>query len=225
MCMMRGGSGPNWLAGYEDIIAGLRYALYEFENGHSDFQSFINGINRSLVNCGYDPVKVVISNFMTGFFDAYAIYAPRRPAPIIYVSTELMEKPRPLLGRVLMHEVFHHVLYQRPPSLLFKLVPRRVEPLILLIIPLITVVTLTALLSTSLLSYIPYMVTALLTVMSLITVILIRALNEHELVATALVIYLITGVWVRDWSYYRNENALMSIRWSESVRPREVIVM
>lgn len=112
---------PKWLIQYGDIINKLRIALYKFENSDINLQSFINEINKSLISCGYDPIKVIMSDFMTSFFDAYAVYVPRKPMSIIYVSTELMKKPRPLLGRVLMHEVFHHVLFQRPPSLLFKL--------------------------------------------------------------------------------------------------------
>ena len=216
---------PNWLIQYKDIINKLRIVLYEFENGDIDFQSLINRINKSLVNCEYDPIKVVTSDFMTSFFEAYAMYAPRKPMPIIYVSTELMKKPRPLLGRVLTHEVFHHVLYQRPPSLLFRLAPRRVEPFILITIPLMTMVVLAILLNGALYSLLSYIVIALSLIMSSVTAVLIKALNEHELVATALVVYLITGEWVRDWAYYRNEDALMSIKWSELVMPKEVLAV
>ena len=218
---------PDWLIQYGDIINKLRITLCKFENSNTDFQSFINEINKSLINCGYDPVKVVVSDFMANFFEAYAVYMPRRPMPIIYVATELMRKPKPLLGRVLMHEVFHHVLYQRPPSLLFRLVPRRVEPLILMVVPLITITILAILynISTSSMDFLPYIITALLLSTSLMAAVLIRALGEHELVATALVIYLITGRWVKDWAYYRNEDALMSIRWGELTESKEVVLV
>ena len=216
---------PNWLIQYGDIINELRIILYNFENGDLDFQSFINEINKSLINCGYDPIKVIVSDFMTSFFEAYAVYVPRKPMPIIYISTELMKKPRPLIGRVLIHEVFHHVLFQRPPSLLFKLAPRRVEPLILISMPLIIMTALALLFYNALYSFLYYVVIILSLIMSFITSVLIKALNEHELVATAFVVYLITGEWVRDWKYYRDEDVLMSIKWRELVIPKEVTVM
>ncbi len=213
---------PNWLIQYLDIISKLRFTLYKFENGDINYQLFTNEINKSLISCGYDPIKIVISDVMTGFFGAYAVYTPRKPTPIIYVSTELMRKQRSLFGRVLIHEVFHHVLYQRPPSLLFKLAPRRIEPLILIAIPLVTIIALTIPLNIVLYQLLPYIIIALSVTMSSITAILIKALNEHELTATALVIYTITGEWIRDWTYYHDENALMSIKWKESVMPREI---
>ncbi len=215
--------GPSWLVRYEDVIGELRHVLYEFENNGIDFQSFINGINKSLISHGYSPIRVVISDFITSLFNAYAMYAPRRPTPIIYVSTELMRKPRALLGRVLMHEVFHHVLYQRPPSFLFKLAPRRVEPLILVAMPLMMIIIFTLLFEALSLNFLSYVVITLSLTMSLITAILIKVLNEHELVATSLVIYLITGKWVRDWAYYRSEDALINVGWDEITKPREVI--
>ncbi|WP_243678997.1 hypothetical protein [Vulcanisaeta distributa] len=169
------------------------------------------------------PIKVLISDLMTSFFGgAYAVYVPRKPIPIMYVSTELMNKPKPLLGRVLIHEVFHHVLYQRPPSPLFKLAPRRVEPLILITIPLMLIIALAIPFNEILHDFLLYIVIMLSTVMTSVMAILIKALNEHELVATALVIYMITGEWVKDWTYYHDENALMSIKWRESLIPREV---
>lgn len=215
---------PNWLSRYRDIIDRLRLVLYEFENGDLNFQSFINEVNKALINCGYDPpIKVLISDLMTSFFGgAYAVYVPRKPIPIMYVSTELMNKPKPLLGRVLIHEVFHHVLYQRPPSPLFKLAPRRVEPLILITIPLMLIIALAIPFNEILHDFLLYIVIMLSTVMTSVMAILIKALNEHELVATALVIYMITGEWVKDWTYYHDENALMSIKWRESLIPREV---
>ncbi|WP_243670289.1 hypothetical protein [Vulcanisaeta sp. JCM 16161] len=197
------------------------FVLYEFENGNLNFQSFINEINKSLINCGYDPIKVLVSDVMTSFFGAYAVYIPRKPIPIMYVSTELIGKPRPFLGRVLMHEVFHHVLYQRPPSLLFKLAPRRIEPLILITMPLILVIALTIPFNNTIHNFLPYIVIVLSVVTTSIMAILIKALNEHELIATALVIHVITGEWVRDWTYYHNEDALMSIKWRRQVMPEE----
>ncbi|GAB6943542.1 hypothetical protein JCM14467A_03240 [Vulcanisaeta sp. JCM 14467] len=216
---------PKWLIQYGDIINKLRIALYKFENSDINLQSFINEINKSLISCGYDPIKVIMSDFMTSFFDAYAVYVPRKPMSIIYVSTELMKKPRPLLGRVLMHEVFHHVLFQRPPSLLFKLAPRRVEPLILIAMPLMIVVALALLFYNALYNFLYYVIVILSLAMSSVTSVLIKALNEHELVATAFVVYLITGEWVRDWKYYRDEDVLMNTKWRELVIPKEVTVM
>ncbi len=86
---------PNWLIQYLDIISKLRFTLYKFENGDINHQLFINEVNKSLISCGYDPIKIVISDVMTSFFGAYAVYTPRKPTPIIYVSTELMRKQRP----------------------------------------------------------------------------------------------------------------------------------
>lgn len=215
---------PDWLIRYKDVINELRLALYEFENGSLDFQFFINRINKSLINCGYGPIKVVVSDFMTGIFGAYAVYIPRRSGSMMYISTELMKRPRPLLGRILMHEVFHHVLYQNPPSLLFKIAPRKIEPFILISIPLITIITLTMIFNDISYSFLPYIIAVSSITLISITAILIKALNEHELVATALVIYLLTNEWVKDWAYYHDENALMSIKWRVSTMPKGVVV-
>jgi hypothetical protein len=38
------------------------------------------------------------------------------------------------------------------------------------------------------------------------------------------VVYLVTGRWVKDWTYYQDDNALMNLRWSDDVRPREITV-
>ncbi|MGC8607234.1 MAG: hypothetical protein ACP5L5_06725 [Vulcanisaeta sp.] len=216
---------PDWIIRYKDIINKLRFILYEFENGDLNFQLFVNEINKSLTNCGYDPIKVMVSDIMTEFFGAYAVYVPRKPVSIVYVSTELMKKPRPLLGRVLVHEIFHHILYQRPPSLLFKLAPKRFEPIILITLPFIILAILAIPLYSTLYNFLSYIVASSSITMTLLTAILIRALNEHELMATTFVVYLVTGEWVKNWTYYHDENALMSLRWDEAVRPREVIVM
>ncbi|BDR92158.1 hypothetical protein [Vulcanisaeta souniana] len=216
---------PDWVGKYEDIINELRLALYDFEMGIIDFQSFINRINKSLINHDYDPVKVIRSDTMTELFGAYAVYVPHRLTSIIYVSTELMNGPRTFLGRVLMHEVFHHVLYQRPPSLLFKLAPKRGEPLFLIISPLIFLIALAIPFNNVLLDFLPHILIGVSATMALTIAVLIKALSRHELVATALVIYLITGRWVTDWVYYHDENALMNLKWRDEVRPREIIVM
>ncbi len=216
---------PDWIGKYEDVINELRLTLYDFEKGNIDFQSFINRINQSLINHGYDPVKVIRSDIMTELFEAYAVYAPHRLVSIIYVSTKLMNGPRTFLGRVLMHEVFHHVLHQRPPSLLFKLVPKRSESLVLVVSPLIILIALAIPFNDILLAVLPHVLIGVSATMTLTIVILIKALGRHELVATAFVIYLITGKWVVDWVYYHDESALMSLEWSDEVRPREVAVV
>ena len=97
---------PPWITNYLDSMDRLRLVLYKFESGDIDFELFINEINKARVNCGYDPVKVLVSDTMTELFGAYSVYMPYKFASRIYVSTELMAKPRTLLGRVVMHEVF-----------------------------------------------------------------------------------------------------------------------
>ncbi len=214
---------PPWINKYRDVINKLRLVLYKFEFDNIDIQSFINEINKSLVNCGYDPVKFIVSDLMTELFGAYSVYSPSKPIPRIYVSTELLGKPKALLGRVIMHEVFHHVLYQRPPTFLFKLAPKRTEPLILISIPLFILAIMATILGSSH-GALPYIIAASSITMAIITALLIKALNNHELVATALVIYLITGLWVKDWTYYRDDRALMGIEWSDDVKPRIIEV-
>jgi hypothetical protein len=211
---------PPWITNYLDIMDRLRLVLYKFEIGDIDFNLFINEINKALVNCGYDPVKVLVSDTMTELFGAYSVYMPHKFASRIYVSTELMAKPRTLLGRVVMHEVFHHVLYQRPPTSLFRLAPKRNEPLFFITLPLIILAVFIAFSN----NFLPYAVLASSASMVVITALLIRALNNHELIATALVVYLVTGRWVKDWTYYQDDNALMNLRWSDNVRPREITV-
>jgi hypothetical protein len=211
---------PPWITNYLDIMDRLRLVLYKFEIGDIDFRSFIDEINKALVNCGYDPVKVLVSDTMTELFGAYSVYMPYKFASRIYVSTELMAKPRTLLGRVVMHEVFHHVLYQRPPTPLFRLAPKRNEPLFFITLPLIILAVFIAFSN----NFLPYAVLASSASMVVITALLIRALNSHELIATALVVYLVTGRWVKDWTYYQDDNALMNLRWSDNVRPREITV-
>ncbi|PLC68868.1 hypothetical protein B7L70_01245 [Vulcanisaeta sp. EB80] len=212
---------PPWITNYLDIMDRLRLVLYKFEIGDIDFDLFIDEINKALVNCGYDPVKVLVSDTMTELFGAYSVYMPYKFASRIYVSTELMAKPRTLLGRVVMHEVFHHVLYQRPPTPLFRLAPKRNELLFFITLPLIILAVFIAFSN----SFLPYAVLASSASMVVITALLIRALNSHELIATALVVYLVTGRWVKDWTYYQDDNALMNLRWSDNVKPREITIM
>lgn len=213
---------PRWIVDYRDVISKLRLALYKFEFDNIDFQTFINEINRALVSHGYDPIKVLISDTMTELFGAYSVYMPSKFVSRIYVSNELMRKPRTLLGRVLMHEVFHHVLFQRPPNLLFRLAPKRTEPLILITAPLMVLAVMTVLFGS--INYVlPYIVISSMIAMVCAVLFLIKALNSHELVATALVIYLITGKWISDWTYYHSDEALMNLKWSDSVRPREIV--
>lgn len=214
---------PPWVSRYLDIINRLRPVLYKFEVGDLTFEQFINEVDRALVNCGYDPVKVLVSDVMTELFGAYSVYMPYRFVSRIYISTGLLAKPRTLLGRVIMHEVFHHVLYQRPPTPLFRLAPRRTEPLLLITLPLMILAILIAAFGGSS-SALPYAVLSSSISMAVVTALLIKALNNHELIATALVVYLLTGRWVTDWVYYHDDNALMSIEWSDDARPREVIV-
>ena len=206
-----------------DVMDRLRLVLYKFEIGNIDFRSFIDEINKALINCGYDPVKVLVSDTMTELFGAYSVYVPHKFASCIYVSTELMTKPRTLLGRVIMHEVFHHVLHQRPPTPLFRLVPKRTETLLLITLPLMILAILIVAFGISS-SALPYAVLSSSISTAMVMALLIKALSNHELTATALVVYLLTGRWVTDWVYYYDDNALMSIKWSDDVRPREAIV-
>lgn len=91
--------------------------------------------------------------------------------------------------------------------------------------PLMIVVALALLFYNALYNFLYYVIVILSLAMSSVTSVLIKALNEHELVATAFVVYLITGEWVRDWKYYRDEDVLMNTKWRELVIPKEVTVM
>ncbi|MFB6470815.1 MAG: hypothetical protein TU36_006250 [Vulcanisaeta sp. AZ3] len=165
---------------------------------------------------------MIVSDTMTELFGAYSVYVPSKPVSRIYVSTELLKKPRTLLGRVLMHEVFHHVLFQKPPSPLFKLAPRRTEPLILITIPLLFLAIAAAIFRPY--YALPYIVVSSAIMVFSVAALLIKALSDHELAATALVIYLITGRWIKDWVYYHSDDALMSLRWYDNVKPREIVM-
>ncbi|WP_069806472.1 hypothetical protein [Vulcanisaeta thermophila] len=209
---------PPWLPRYMDLLIRLRIALYKFEFMNGDINSLINDINTALRSTGFTPITLEISNTLAGLFGAYAFYSPSSN-PRIFVSDELLNMPRVFVGRVLMHEVFHHVLYERPPSLIFKMAPKKTMPLILVLIPIISLVVLAPLLTN--LGLLPHLIVINCVLLALLMLLIIHATDKHELYATALVLYLITNDWIVDWRYYRDDEALMSVRWNSNVLPME----
>ncbi|WP_054848692.1 zinc metallopeptidase [Vulcanisaeta sp. JCM 14467] len=106
---------PDWLGRYEELINDLRCPLRQFEDGKLDFKQFIDEVNNVLERYGYSHVEVDTSR--KSRWDAW--YDKRRS--IIYVSNNVLNMDRRVLGRVFMHEVMHHVLLTKPPTLRLRL--------------------------------------------------------------------------------------------------------
>jgi hypothetical protein len=186
----------GWLDRIEIVVLSVGSLVEFFESGLLEWDELVRGVNKVLLHGRFRSVQVAFEDALTTWDDAYASY----DSGVVFLSSLLMNMPRKYLGRAFLHEVMHHIINSRPPTWYMRLLTRRTQSALTLIIP--------ALLGSALVTYalveiIPHplfyvLITLILGLAIPIGAMLLLATREEAL-ARSLTYYAITGTWKDDW--------------------------
>jgi hypothetical protein len=193
------GSGyrvAGWLGRIELVLLSVGSLVEFFESGLLEWDELVLGVNRVLENGGFRSVGVAFEDALSTWDDVYASY----DSGVIFLSPLLRGLPRKYLGRAFLHEVMHHIINSKPPTKFMRVLTRRTQSALALIIPALLGA---ALVTYALVSVIPHPLFYVLTTLILglatpIGAMLLLATKEEAL-ARSLTYYAITGTWKNDW--------------------------
>jgi len=198
----------GWLDRIELVVLSVALLVELFESGMMEWDELVRGVNKVLSHGGFRSVQVAFEDALTTWDDAYASY----DYGVVFLSSLLMGMPRKYLGRAFLHEVMHHIINSKPPTKFMRVLTRRTQSALTLIIP--------ALLGSALVTYalveiIPHplfyvLITLILGLAIPIGAMLLLASREETL-ARSLTYYAITGTWKNDW--VTNEE-IFNAEWS-----------